>query len=318
MGVQIKNSVKNQGGSPSILQGTLAQQPAPALTGRIYIATDTATIYRDTGTAWVIIGSGGSSSQWLNDGNDIYYLLGNVGIGTNAPTQALDIIGKVQITSNGKILSISDSIIDDEIGIYQGFEGNLIAGKNTGSDHYIFANGEFVINPNLEMLYCYSAGRNYKFGINTNAPTEALEVNGNIKKTGGTPTLSLQADGSVKTLDSGTYVPNLTPSNNCASVTLTSAYYMQVGEVVTATINMDVTPTAGGNINTSVQSINVPVLFNNIQLYSVIGSAEDSLSNEIVSVGSTGSTSSNFLVVFQPTTNRLQKVTVQVMYTGTN
>jgi hypothetical protein len=37
-------------------QGTFAARPAAAVSGRYYYATDAATLYRDTGTAWVPVG----------------------------------------------------------------------------------------------------------------------------------------------------------------------------------------------------------------------------------------------------------------------
>jgi hypothetical protein len=47
--------VSNAGSSPSIQAGTDASKPAAGTAGRIYIATDTKKIYRDDGSAWVLI-----------------------------------------------------------------------------------------------------------------------------------------------------------------------------------------------------------------------------------------------------------------------
>ncbi len=46
------NTVKNAGGVPELLAGTLAERPQPGTMGRCYFATDTGEIYRDTGSAW--------------------------------------------------------------------------------------------------------------------------------------------------------------------------------------------------------------------------------------------------------------------------
>jgi hypothetical protein len=46
----------NSGGVPSIQSGLDADKPTAGTTGRIYIATDTQLIYRDTGTAWQKVG----------------------------------------------------------------------------------------------------------------------------------------------------------------------------------------------------------------------------------------------------------------------
>jgi len=48
--------IKNGGGVPSIQGGLDAEKPAPGTAGRLYIATDTQLIYRDTGTAWQKVG----------------------------------------------------------------------------------------------------------------------------------------------------------------------------------------------------------------------------------------------------------------------
>lgn len=47
--------VENQGTVPGMASGTDAAKPAAATAGKIYIATDTKRIYRDTGAAWVEI-----------------------------------------------------------------------------------------------------------------------------------------------------------------------------------------------------------------------------------------------------------------------
>lgn len=61
-GAEIFNSVINQGGTPAMLSNTLSLRPAFGYRGRIFIATDTREIYRDTGTSWELIGSGAVSS----------------------------------------------------------------------------------------------------------------------------------------------------------------------------------------------------------------------------------------------------------------
>lgn len=65
-GAEIFNAVINQGGTPAMLSNTLALRPAFGYRGRIFIATDTREIFRDTGTAWELIGSGGASVNIYN------------------------------------------------------------------------------------------------------------------------------------------------------------------------------------------------------------------------------------------------------------
>src|SRR5690606_16898202 len=59
-------------------------------------------------------GGGGGGSQWSSNGSDIYYSLGNVGIGTSTPGEALSVSGDANIsgaTSLGSTLTVSSTII---------------------------------------------------------------------------------------------------------------------------------------------------------------------------------------------------------------
>ncbi len=62
-GYGITDAVRNAGNTPSIQAGLDANKPTAGIAGRLYIATDTKTIYRDDGTQWIILssGSGGAS-----------------------------------------------------------------------------------------------------------------------------------------------------------------------------------------------------------------------------------------------------------------
>lgn len=62
-------SILNQKGTPMFNSDTFANRPAFGIVGRIFISTDTAAIYRDTGTAWDLIADGGSSSSNIYNSN---------------------------------------------------------------------------------------------------------------------------------------------------------------------------------------------------------------------------------------------------------
>ena len=55
-GYGITDGVRNAGNTPSIQAGTDSSKPSAGTAGRIYIATDTSKIYRDTGSSWQVIG----------------------------------------------------------------------------------------------------------------------------------------------------------------------------------------------------------------------------------------------------------------------
>jgi hypothetical protein len=54
MGIIIDNDVKNQKSTPALYSDVYANIPAFGQTGRLFFATDTNIIYRDTGSAWVV------------------------------------------------------------------------------------------------------------------------------------------------------------------------------------------------------------------------------------------------------------------------
>ncbi len=53
---EVVKRIVNSGGVPSIQAGLDAEKPAPGTAGRLYVATDTQIIYRDTGSAWQKVG----------------------------------------------------------------------------------------------------------------------------------------------------------------------------------------------------------------------------------------------------------------------
>lgn len=55
MGVLIRNNIVNQKGTPAFYEDTLTNRPVANLQGRMFVSIDTAAIYRDTGSAWVLI-----------------------------------------------------------------------------------------------------------------------------------------------------------------------------------------------------------------------------------------------------------------------
>ena len=54
MSINVDNNVKNQQTTPALYSDVYANIPAFGQTGRLFFATDTNTIYRDTGSAWVV------------------------------------------------------------------------------------------------------------------------------------------------------------------------------------------------------------------------------------------------------------------------
>ncbi|APD06050.1 uncharacterized protein UJ101_00508 [Flavobacteriaceae bacterium UJ101] len=64
--------------------------------------------------------SSGNSSTWSKNVSDVYYSAGNVGIGTNTPTEALDVVGNIHFS--GTLSNLSDKRMKENI---ESFKGGL-------------------------------------------------------------------------------------------------------------------------------------------------------------------------------------------------
>jgi hypothetical protein len=187
------------------------------------------------------------SSQWLGTtGNIVYYgTTGSgylVGIGTSNPTQALDVVGSIKVstsvttgalfstnqtTTNGVFTNLSTGILN---------AGNLTTG-NINFTGVLSQNGSPYIGSQWSgttgsFLYYGSTGNIY-VGIGTTNPTTTLDVNGLIRGTG------LSITGTTNSLNSttGQYVFNsmsLITTENVSSFTqgggLTVAGGLAVGK----------------------------------------------------------------------------------------
>lgn len=58
----INLAILNQRSTPAFFADTFANRPAPSFVGRVFISTDTFDLYRDTGTAWVLLSPSSSGT----------------------------------------------------------------------------------------------------------------------------------------------------------------------------------------------------------------------------------------------------------------
>lgn len=95
---------------------------------------------------------------------------GNVGIGTTAPSEKLEVNGNIKISTGGTLKFANGQI-------YNQFNSIIIDTQQDGGIY--FRDGD--INTNM---YISGYGVQGKVGIGTTAPTERLDVQGNINTSG--------------------------------------------------------------------------------------------------------------------------------------
>lgn len=122
--------------------------------------------------------SSGGSSLWTQNGSNIHYSTGNVGIGISSPTEKLSVEGNSRFggtvflgsaASPHGLISYTNNTGNGEKGVvFQGNTGNGV-----------------LIRPNNGVTDGISVINNGNVGIGTNAPTSKLQVNGSIIANGG-------------------------------------------------------------------------------------------------------------------------------------
>jgi len=139
MGFTIDFSVLNQKGTPALYSDIFANRPAAGYQGRLFIATDTAAIYEDTGTAWTLIANVSSGAGTLQ-----------------------------QVTTNGNTSNVGISVTAGGINT----NSATITSLTTGSVPFAGAGG--VISQDNANLFWDDT--NNRLGINTNTPGNSLDV----------------------------------------------------------------------------------------------------------------------------------------------
>jgi len=139
MGFQLNTSVLNQKGSPAIYTDTFANRPPFGYAGRLFISNDTAAIYEDTGTAWVLIANVSSGAGTLQ-----------------------------QVTTNGSTSNVGISVTAG------GVSSNSlkVTTLTPGSVPFVGTAG-LITQDNTNLFF---DDTNNRLGINTNTPGNTLDV----------------------------------------------------------------------------------------------------------------------------------------------
>jgi hypothetical protein len=186
-GILINASVINYGGLPSGGSGLLAARPAAGVVGRIYIASDSALLYRDTGSAWVTIGGAGGPSGsgaagqatfWtaastISGDNAFFWDNTNkrLGLGTTTPGVRLDIHG------TGVIQQINGTTTNNA---YLDFQNAGSTQWRIGNQYAAAVNRFSIFNAagTTEVFTILQSGN---IGIGTTTPAQKLQIlNGSI------------------------------------------------------------------------------------------------------------------------------------------
>lgn len=141
MGFQLNTSVLNQKGSPAIYTDTFANRPPFGYAGRLFISNDTAAIYEDTGTAWVLIANVSSGAGTLQ-----------------------------QVTTNGNTSNVGISVTAGGVST----NSATITSLTQGSVPFVGAAG-LITQDNANLFF---DDTNNRLGINTNTPSNNLDVHG--------------------------------------------------------------------------------------------------------------------------------------------
>jgi hypothetical protein len=139
MGFQLNTSVLNQKGSPAIYTDTFANRPPFGYAGRLFISNDTAAIYEDTGTAWVLIANVSSGAGTLQ-----------------------------QVTTNGNTSNVGISVTAGGVST----NSATITSLTQGSVPFVGAAG-LITQDNANLFF---DDTNNRLGINTNTPGNTLDV----------------------------------------------------------------------------------------------------------------------------------------------
>lgn len=204
--IHLVNTVLNQKGNPAWYEDTFANRPTAGYSGRMFVAIDTFSFYRDNGTSWDLIGGTGggavtgtgtatqvaywNSASGITGSANLFWDNTNarLGISTNVPGAALDVH-----SVNTVVTQIENTTLND----------TLLAFRTSGTAYWRIGN---LYNAGANSFQIFDVtGATARVTI-TN--TGVTTINGAVTATslaitGGTAAQFLKANGTV---DSNTYV----------------------------------------------------------------------------------------------------------------
>ena len=151
-------------------------------------------VLKYNGTSWEP--SSGGASTWTQEGDNIYYNNGNVGINNSNPSANLDVVneengfanavGVLSEISGGATTQIGFSTeVSNGIAFKYGYKSNII--NNSSSPSYGFHSTTSGNGNQNYGIYTTGEDGNYfsgNIGLGVQFPSEKIDVDGNIKVTG--------------------------------------------------------------------------------------------------------------------------------------
>ncbi len=168
-------------------------QPSQLERGELAIDLERKNIYtKDASDAVVQL----AESQWKDNGNDIYYDDGNVGIGTDNPTQPLDISASMGGTGAGPVVRVTETSGGARNGIHYTATGPT----NSAVD-------VLRIEDAVEVLFNVKGGGTVGVGTDIASPfrfnvSSASSTTTNLQSTSGSSVLRLTNSGGLATIGS--------------------------------------------------------------------------------------------------------------------
>ncbi len=205
MGFQLNLNVLNQKGSPAIYTDTFANRPAAGYQGRLFISTDTAAIYEDTGTSWTLIANvssgAGTLEQVTTNGNTTTkgILISSGGLSTNSLTDTALTSGSVTFAGSGGLISQDNANLfwddtNNRLGINTNSPGNSLDVHTGGTNPILALNNTAGSQSAISFLNTSSA--KWRIG---NTATDTFDI---YNFTNATTAISIDSGSTVKFITS--------------------------------------------------------------------------------------------------------------------
>jgi hypothetical protein len=247
MSLRVYYEVLNQKGSPALFTDTFANRPAFGFQGRLFISTDTAQIFEDTGTAWTLIadagtGTFGTLQQVTTNGNTT--TLGITVQGININDGAGTGANNVAIGNNALNVNTTGSA-NTALG-YVSLNVNTTGIQNTGVGYNsLFSN---TIGNQNTAIGTSALSSNISGSNNTGIGQGALQSNTTGSNTAvGSAALSNNTTGSANTAIGLSALTNNTTADNNTAIGSASLFTNTTGTNNTAIGYQSLLLTTGGN-----------------------------------------------------------------------